>query len=68
MRPGLGIVHSDQPARVHLVSTFIASGKVSKKVFLCLKMFKDFVCKWYPSLKVEVPTALLLLRDQVFYF
>ena len=25
-----------------------------------LKDVKDFVCKWYPNLKVEVPTALLL--------
>ena len=25
-----------------------------------LKDVKDFVCKWYPSLKVKVPTAFLL--------
>ena len=25
-----------------------------------LKDVKDFVCKWYPSLEVEVPAALLL--------
>ena len=25
-----------------------------------LKDVKDFVCKWYPSLKVKVPAAFLL--------
>ena len=39
MRPGLGVVHSDQQARhgygrVHSVGAFIASDEVSKKV-LC---------------------------------
>ena len=39
MRPGLGVVHSDQLARhgygrVHSVGAFVALGKVSKKV-LC---------------------------------
>ena len=38
----------------------IAFGEVSKKVLCTLKMLKDFVCKWYPTLKVEVPAALLL--------
>ena len=28
--------------------------------FCALKDVKDFVCKWYPSLEVEVPAALLL--------
>ena len=61
MCPGLGVAHSDQPARhgygkVHSVAAFIASGEVSKR-FCALK---DFVCKWYPSLEVEVPAALLL--------
>ena len=32
----------------------------SAKRFCALKDVKDFVCKWYPSLEVEVPTALLL--------
>ena len=37
MCPGLGIAHSNQPARhgygrVHLVGAFIASGEVSKKL------------------------------------
>ena len=40
---------------------FIAFGEVSKKVLCALKKdVKDFVCKWYPSLEVEVPAALLL--------
>ena len=38
---------------------FITFGEVSKK-FCVLKDAKDSVCKWYPSLEVEVPTALLL--------
>ena len=32
----------------------------SAKRFCALKDVKDFVCKWYPSLEVEVPTALLV--------
>ena len=33
---------------------------MSAKRFCVLKDVKDFVCKWYPSLEVEVPAALLL--------
>ena len=32
----------------------------SAKRFCALKDVEDFVCKWYPSLEVEVPSALLL--------
>ena len=32
----------------------------SAKRFCALEDVKDFVCKWYPNLEVEVPTALLL--------
>ena len=32
----------------------------SAKRFCALKDVKDSVCKWYPSLEVEVPAALLL--------
>ena len=64
MCPGFGVAHSDQPARhgyggVRSVGAFITFGEVSRKV-LCAKDVKDFVCKWYPSLEVKVPTALLL--------
>ena len=55
--PGLAVkcvAHSDQPARhgyggVRSVGTFIAFGQ--QEGFVRLKMF---VCKWYPSLEVEV--------------
>ena len=45
----------------------------SAKRFCELKDVKDFVCKWYPSLEVEVVSAarargFALARDQVFYF
>ena len=73
MHPGLGIAHSDQQwldmamaesTRSALLSCLAKSAKKN----CALKDVKDFVCKWYPSLKVEVPAAFLLLRDQVFYF
>ena len=32
----------------------------SAKRFCALRDVKDFVCKWYPSVEVEVPVALLL--------
>ena len=33
--------------------------KSAKRFYVC-KDVKEFVCKWYPSLEVEVSTALLL--------
>ena len=71
MRPGLGVAHSNQPAQpgyggVRSVGAFIAFGEVSKR-FCKLKDVKDFVCKWYPSLEVEVVSAAHA-RAQVFYF
>ena len=41
-------------------SAFLSHLVKSAKMFCALKDVKDFVCKWYPSLEVEVPTALLL--------
>ena len=63
MRPGLGVAHSDQPARhgyggVRSVDTFIAFGEVSKKRFCAFKDVKDF----------ESTHGFALARDQVFYF
>ena len=61
----LGVAHSDQSwfdmateesARLALLSHLARSAKR----FCVLKDVKDFVCKWYPSLEVEVPAALLL--------
>ena len=64
MHPGFGVAHCNQPARhgyggVTQSALFIAFGEVSKKVCV-LKDVKDSVCKWYPSLEVEVHAALLL--------
>ena len=65
MRPGLGVTHNDQPwldmamaesARSALLSCLVKSAKR----FCVLKDVQDFACKWYPSLEVEVPVALLL--------
>ena len=40
----------------------------SAERFCALKDVEDFVFKWYPSLEVEVPAALLLHVTRVFYF
>ena len=45
-----------ESARLALLSRLAKS----EKRFCALKDVKDFVCKWYPSLEVEVPAALLL--------
>ena len=72
MCPGLGVVHSDQPqfdmataesARSALLSRLAKSAKR----FCALKDVKDFVCKWYPSLEVEVPADLLLHVTSVLF-
>ena len=47
---------SAESARLALLSHLAKSAKR----FCVLKDVKDFVCKWYPSLEVEVLTALLL--------
>ena len=65
MRPGLGVVHSDQQ-RLDMATAESAQSALlsrlakSAKRFCVLKDVKDFVCKWYPNLKVEVPAAFLL--------
>ena len=65
MRPGLGVAHSDQQ-RLDMAtaesarSTLLSCLAKSAKRFCALKDVKDFVCKWYLNLKVEVPTAFLL--------
>ena len=61
MRPRLGVAHSDQPAQ-HGYSGVRPHPAKSAKRFCALK---DVVCKWYPSLEVEVPAALT--RNQVFF-
>ena len=45
-----------ESARSELLSCLAKSAKR----FCVLKDVKDSVCKWYPSLEVEVPAALLL--------
>ena len=65
MHPGLGVAHSDQQwldvATVEFArSALLSCLAKSAKRFCALKDVKDFVCKWYPSLKVEVPAAFLL--------
>ena len=60
MRLGFGVAHSDQPAQhgysgVCSVSAFYRIWRSQQKGFVCLRF-----CKWYPSLEVEVPAALLL--------
>ena len=72
MRPELGVVHSDQPARhgygrVRSVSPFLSHLVRSAKRFCALTDVKDFVCQWYPSLEVEVPAALLLHVTSVLF-
>ena len=59
MRPRFGVAHSDQPAQhgysgVCSVSAFYRIWRSQQKDV------EDFVGKWYPSLEVEVPAALLL--------
>ena len=70
MHPGLGVAHSDQQ---QLDMTTAESARSA--LLLCLtkstKRFctlKDFVCKWYPSLKSGSARSFSLARDQVFYF
>ena len=65
MRPGFGVAHGDQPVRhgysgIWLVGPFFHIWQSQQKGFVQLKGVKDSVCKWYPSLEVEVPAALLL--------
>ena len=62
MCPGFGITHGDQPARHGYggIRAFFHIWRSQQKGFMRLKMLKDSVCKWYPSLEVEVPAALLL--------
>ena len=62
---GLGVAHSNQQ-RLDMAtaesawSALLSCLAKSAKSFCVLKDIKDFVCKWYPSLKVEVPAAFLL--------
>ena len=73
MRPRLGVAHSDQQ-RLDMAtaesawSALLSCLAKSAKRFCALKDIKDSVCKWYPSLKVEVPAAFLLhvTRDSIF--
>ena len=44
---------------------YVAFGEVSKMDVL--KGVKDFVCKWYPRLEVEVPAALFLHVTRCFF-
>ena len=65
IHPRLGVAHSDKQ-RLDMAtaestqSRFLSHLVRSAKRFCALKDVKDFVCKWYPSLKVEVPVAFLL--------
>ena len=64
MRPGFGVAHSDQQ-RLDMATTFARSALLSCLAksalrFCALKDVKDFVYKWYPNLKVEVPPTFLL--------
>ena len=73
MRPGFGVAHSDQPAQhgyggIRSVGAFFSHLAKSAKRFCALKDVKDSVCKWYPSLEVEVPVALLLHVTRYFIF
>ena len=65
MHPGLGVAHSDQQRLDMATAESAQSALLSclakpAKRFCALKDVQDFVCKWYPSLKVEVSTAFLL--------
>ena len=78
MCPRVGVVHSDQPAQhgyggVRSVGAFIAFKLAKSAKRFCA--LKDFVCKWYSSLEVEVVSAtcactcsFALAHDQVFHF
>ena len=65
MRPGLGVAHSDQQwldmaTAESARSALYRVWRSQQKGIMRFKDVKDFVCKWYPSLKVEVPAAFLL--------
>ena len=65
MRPGLGVVHSDQQRLDMATAESAQSALLSclakpAKWFCGLKDVKNFVCKWYPSLKVDAPATFLL--------
>ena len=76
MCSGLGVAQSDQPARhgysgVLLVSTFIAFGEVSKKVFCALEDVKSLVSKLGSGSGERcalMARSFALACDQVFYF
>ena len=62
MHLGLGIATNelDLAAVKSTQSVLLLHLAKSAKRFCALKNVKDFVYKWYPSLEVEVPVALLL--------
>ena len=59
MHPGLGVA-TNRLEMVTAKSTWLALLSHLAKSAKRFCALKDFVCKWYPSLEVEVLTALLL--------
>ena len=59
MSPGFGVVLGDPPAR-HGYREIRLVGAFFERFCALTKNVKDSVCKWHPSLEVEVLAALLL--------